>query len=401
MGATLARVVNTDHNNQTLGVFTDLPHITWTFKRNDVSTGNWTIPLSHDNLTREGFGPKRTDFRIGVSLDNGVNWNTVHAGICGPVGLDTDKDSVEVTGVDWTAWLDQGYRFDGYQKDFANEKIRSGDVSFVWNPGTFASTIINDLVANLCSGTALQCVQIPTPLYYGTEWSTVPILAITIADQTNVLSEIKRLGELREPDGYEFVMGWDKYLRVYFGRQFTASPESVLPTNSVASFSPSRDNIQRLQWVNHGPKAITTVGMPITFPGQKGFSTYSPSIATYRDWWQFLKVGGIKDIVYYHGTGNYIDVYTDTYATRDRFPQKDLTITFDPTNVPVYGLMYGPEKYWFENRTGHIIHVDSEDWFIDYWRIDDYFWIVDQTLTCDDAGNWTCTCTLEDTNASA
>jgi len=398
MPAVQARIVNTDHENTTLSVYEDLPSLSWTFKRSDVSTASWTVPFSHLELDREGFGPKRTDFRIGVSVDNGVNWNTVHAGILGPVGLDTDKDSVDVAGVDWAEWLNQSYRFDGYQKDFETELIRKEDVAVVWGPGTDVNDIIDNLIANLCSGTELECVQI-TASYSGTGWTTVPVVSFTLSNQTIVLDEIKKLGELQEPDGYEFRMESNKVFKVFYGRQFKATPESSLPGKSRASFAPSLDNIRRLQWVNNGPKAITTVGMPITFPGQKGFSTYAPSVAVYRDWWQMIKVGGIKDII--TADFGYIDSYTATYAYRDRFPLKNLTMTFDPTEVTPLNETNPHPYYWFENRTGYIIHVDSEDWWIDYWRINDYYWIIDQTLTHDDAGNWLCVVTLEQTNASA
>jgi hypothetical protein len=211
-----------------------------------------------------------------------------------------------------------------------------------------------------------------------------------------VLGKIKSLGEYQEPNGYEFMMDWDKTLYVFMGRQFTATPESELPSSTAAYFAPSLDNIIKLKWLNSGPKAVTTIGAPIAFPAWKGFSTYAPSTLVYRDWWQITKVGGTKDIIEGAEQHAYVDAYTDAYGTRDRFPQKDLSITFDPVGYP------GPDPtFWFSNRTGYIIHVDSEDWWVDYWRVNDYFWIVDQTLTCDDAGNWLCTCTLEDTNAAA
>jgi hypothetical protein len=213
-----------------------------------------------------------------------------------------------------------------------------------------------------------------------------------------VLGKIREISELKEPLGYEYMMDYDKTLYVFSGRQFTATPEYILPLTSVASFAPSLDNIIKMKWLNKGPIATTTIGAPIGFPARKGYSTYEPSALTYRDWWQIVKVGGLKNIIS-NPTGDYVDAYTDAYGTRDRFPQKDLTITFDPTAVPVD--YPDPEIFWFKDRTGWIIHVDSEDWWVDYWRVNDYFWIVDQTLTCDDTGNWTCTCTLEQTYAAA
>jgi len=397
----MARIVNMQHDGTTESIFEDLPNLTWTFKRSDISSASWTIPLSHINLVRaggaSGFGPKRTDFRIGVSSDNGFNWNTVHAGILGPVGLDTDKDAVECSGVGWLAWLEQPFRLSGYTMDFATDTIDKTDVIRTWVVPTPVEEIITELVDNLCSGTVLECVPI-TVQFIGTTWSPDPITDVTIGATGTVLSKIKELGELQEPKGYEFMMDWDKTLYMFLPRQFEATPEYMLPSISAASFAPSLDNIISMKWLNKGPKAITTIGMPITFPGQKGYSTYEPSKLTYRDWWQMVKVGSIKDVI--TGDSTYVDSYTDTYATRDRFPQRDLTITFDPTAVPV-GYPEPDPKFWFSDRTGYIIHVDSEDWWVDYWRVNDYFWIEDQTLTCDDTGNWTCTCTLEQTYAAA
>jgi len=397
-----ARVVNTDHFNTTLTTLEDLPSITWTYKRSDMGSASWVVPLSHPNLEGvtsdsgdpltvgpdvRGFGPKLTDFRIGVS-DTGSygTWNTVFGGICGPVGLDSDMSAVSVSGTNWLAWLEQPYRFPGYAQDWTTTTPTQADILKLWANTTDASVIIANLVANLWNGNQDESVHITTT-FTGTDWSTYPFPQWKmIGENATVLSMIKSLGGWVEPNGFEFYMGYDKILHIYSPRYRKGYPKSYVEAVSLVTFSPSNNNIIKLNWTNTGPKAITTIGMPAAFPAIKGYSTYAPSVAVYRNWWQLRSIGSTEDFKDQHET----DKLTESWGKQDRFPQKALTITFQPET-----LTPDNPSYYFYDKTGEIVRVQSENWFQPYLSIDAYFWIDTQTLACDDAGNWTCTCELE------
>jgi hypothetical protein len=385
-----------DHNGQTLSILEEIPEITWTFKRSDIGSASWTVPLSHPNVERvtsndpllygvqpAGFGPKLTDYRIGVSEDNGVIWRTVHAGLCSSVEIDTTKDSISVAGVDWLAWLDQPYRFAGYAQDWLTQTPIANDIIKTWVNGENASVIADGLIQNLCNGPVAECVQITTS-FTGTDWATDYVTWFMLGETDSVLAKLKGISNYIEPDGYEFYMGWDKLLSFYSPRMYLGYPALMVESVSLATFSPSNNNLLSVKWNNNGPIATTTVGMPPAFPAWKGYSTHDASKVVYRDWWQIKSIGSEAK------SQAVTNKLTHAYAAHDRNPQKDITITFQPESVNP-----GLPTRFFDNLCGNIIQVDSEDWFLPYHRINAYYWIKEQTLACDAVGNWTCTCVLE------
>jgi len=325
-----------------------------------------------------GFGPKLTDYRIGVSKNNGNTWETVHAGFCAAVGLESDRSSVVVSGVDWLAWLEQPYRFNAYNSPGRT----AADVAKVWAMQG-QQTIIDNLVANLWNGNASESVHITTAYEPAVWLDSIPAAYIIIGDNGSVLDHIKNTGSFNEPYGFEFWMDWNKVLTFASPRRTTYNNAVA---NSLGKFSPSEDNLIKASWSNTGPIATTTIG--------KGFglisdppSIYAPSIAVYRDWWNIREFG---QNVKYKGLTTYQDFLqqiTFSVGKHDRNPQKNLTITIQP------------EKFtgadFFRNRVGEVIQVDSENMFMPYHRINAYYWIDTQTLASDGVGNWTCTLKLE------
>jgi hypothetical protein len=371
VSSVFARVVNTDHDNTTLSVLEEIPDITYTFKRSDIGSSSWSVPLSHPNLQRlsstgpSGFGPKLTDYRIGISRDSGVTWETVHGGFCGPVGLESDRSTVAVAGADWTLWLAQPFPFGAYNSDGRTVN----DVVKFWVMEN-QQTIITDLV------TARPEVAITTS-YEGAGWGVIPTADIILGDNTTMLDHIKQIGDYNDPYGFEFWMDWDKTM--YF-----AAPRRAPHATAVAieKFAPSLENLVKASWGNTGPKAVSTIGEIMEL---RSFSTYEPSVAVYRDWWNFVNFNGLKM--------NQITDFQATLAQRtayvgehDRNPQKTLTIVIRPEDAV---------QDFFHNRVGEVIEVDTEDWWLPYHRVNALFWIDTQTLANDNVGNWTCTLTLE------
>jgi hypothetical protein len=372
------------NRDTTLGIYDNLPEISWTYKRSDVGSATWTIPLSHHALTRDQFGPRRNDFRIGVSTTGGVGtWRTVFSGILGPVGLSSTNDSISCSGVDWTAWLEQPYKFTGYAKDV--EDWTEDDLIKWWlSPADTQQDMIADLIDSTWNGDALESCHI-TPTFNGTGWTTaIYITTVKIGDESTVLSTIKNLGAMNEPWGFEFFMYHNKELMMEAPRRV---PIVDAVSASMIDFKPSNGNLISVDgWTNNGPDAITVIGKPDAFPAWKGYSTYAASRTTYRDWWKIKAIGNI------HRDQHQIDSITDAYGTQLRNPQKDLTIVVKPDET---GVDDADTTWFFDNWCGYVIHVDSEDWFLPYHRIQAYYWITAMEFKHDDSGNWTCTLTLE------
>jgi len=386
MTAVLGRVVNTDHSGTTLSVLEEIPDLTYTFQRSEIGSASWSVPFTHPNLQRvsstgpTGFGPKLTDYRIGVSEDGGASWETVQGGFCGPVGLETGRSTVAVSGVDWLAWLDQPFRFGGY---LSNLKTEADVVSYRVNKTQKIS--IDAMVANLWdAGNPLQSCNITTSyLPNDGAWSANVIAhVVIIGDNTTVLGHIKELGALNDPYGFEFWMQYDKTLILYAPRRISYAGAVV-----TQSFAPSLNSpIIKMNWANTGPIATTTIGEHSGFYRN---SRYLNSRLVYRDWWQRVTYNNINMLVKNFPTG--LSAATDSQGTHDRNPQHQLTVSFRPEDVPTE---FDP-LFWFRNQLGKIVEVDSEDWWLPYHRIDGKFWIDKQTLTNDNVGNWTCELGLE------
>ena len=387
MAAVLGRVVNTTHSGTTLSTLAEIPDLSYTFQRNEIGSASWSVPFTHPQLQRvsstgpTGFGPKLTDFRIGVSsTGNNGTWETVFGGICGPVGLQSGRSTVAVSGVDYLAWLDQPFRFNGY---LSNLKTEADVASYRVNKTQMVS--IDAMVANLWdAGNPSESLQITTSyLPNAGAWSANIVAHIVIlGDNTTVLGHIKAIGALNDPYGFEFWMNYDKTLVLY-------APRRVSYNGAVTTqiFAPSIGSpITDMKWGNAGPIATTTIG---EYNGFYRNSRYLNSRLVYRDWWQRVAYDNINLIIKNFPKG--LDAATDAQGTHDRNPQHQLTLSFRPEDVPT-GF---DALFWFRNQLGKIVEVDSEDWFLPYHRIDGKFWIDKQTLTNDNVGNWTCELGLE------
>jgi hypothetical protein len=377
------RVVNTDHAGGTIDILEELPDLTYTFKRSDKGTASWSVPLSHPNLHYAestangptGFAPKLTDFRIGVSSDGGVNWETVFGGFCGPVGLKTNRSTIAVAGVDWLEWLNQPYRFTGY---YDGMKSESSVVHF--NVNDPQSQIITELVDNLCGPEITSCDITTDYLPNAGAWATnIVVHIVIIGDNKNVLDHIKGLAAYNDPWGFEFWMTHDKVLTMYAPRRVTYNAATV-----TESFKPSLDNLIDIDWTNNGPIGSSTVGESYSM---RIYDTYAPSQEVYRDWWYMHAFNNINLAIEL----DQFDVATYAVAAQKRNPQKDLKIIIKPDDM----MTDNDPLFWFRNQLGKVIDVKSEDMFMPYHRIDGKFWIDTQTLSNDNVGNWTCELTLE------
>lgn len=384
------RVVTVDRyvpggSNFTTTIWNNLPNIRYKFVLSDKGDASWEVPLSHPQLTQDGFAPVSHDFRIGVN-NNGAGWRTAHEGIIGPVGLQSESQLVSVQGFDYLWWLEQPYHFTGYEVD--SNSWSKDDLIVLWNNQS-QQRVITDLLNDMYT-TSLRSVRF-TPTFTGSNWSEVLVDFEMAGSTTSVLDKIKSVGALNDPYGFEFWMGVASSVTgskpIYF-----ASPRRVTQANAqaaaIAYFTPSSNTgLLSINWTNNGPKAISTVGISPSGIGLKGFSTYTPSKDTYRDWYDIYQFTNAYKMV-----GQVpIDSATDAMGSFNRNPQKELTITFMPEQAGGSG----NEDFWFFTQVGEYVWVDSEDWFMPYHRIQSAFKVIGQEMAGDNAGNWICTLNLQ------
>lgn len=358
------RIVNTDHSNNTLSVLEDLPDMGYSFTLSDMGEANWVVPLSHPNLTQDGFAPKRTDYRLGISAD-GVSWATIQGGICGPVALKTGQESVPVVGYDYLLYLKQPYPFD-YQAAYSS--LADTDIVKFWITAS-QQTVITAIV-NASPMTF-------TPVFIGTGWGQVMDYVILFGDTVELLEHIRSVSAMNAPKGFEFWCDYDRTIRFYSPYRRVGASTPIIEFKYVTG----TEGLIDINWSNQGPKATQTVGLSNGL--KHAYSEYVPSTTTYRAW---LELVALRENMYKQ---NEINAATDSIGTLDRNPQKSITITIKPDEINPLD-----ETEWFYNKCGQVISVDSETYFMPYHRINSDMIITKQEFKLND-GNWLCDITAD------
>lgn len=370
------RVVNRDHDGGTLSIMRDLPELSYAFVLNDMGDASWTVPLSHDTLTRDGFAPKRTDYSIGISNDGGVSWQEVMDGICGPVGLKFGDQSVKVTANDYLVYLKQPYPFD---YDIDPKTQAASDLVKFWI-GESQSTIINAILSG---------VDLPFSVTGGgTLGEIVTKYVIMYGDTTELLSHLTTIGGMSAPKGFQFTL-FPNYDIHIIAPTITAADATPIE-NFAPSFSTGLIDID---WSNKGPLATKTVGV---YSGQpQAYSTFGDSVDTYRSWLEMVEIGDNFFDPFGFSADAGADLTRDiaaataSYGFLHRNPQKEITIKIkadigDPD-----------ETKWFFNQCGETVTVNSEEYFLPYHIIDATYVITRQELTHVGAGEYECSLSLD------
>jgi hypothetical protein len=295
------------------------------------------------------------------------------------VGLESDRSTVAVSGVDWLAWLDQLQRFPAYQSS-----LKTADDIASINVNQTQNAVITEILSHTWdAGNPNESVHITASFLpnLGAWAQTLLFHLAIVGDNKTSLDYIKEVGAYNEPYGYEFWMQHDKTLIMYAPRR-----TSYVSATSVQTFKPSLNNLKKMSWQNTGPAAVSTAGKSTAL---YEYDSYAASRLVYRDWWQVREYNNLN--IQMDSTGNQLLAANDSVATHDRNPQHQLTLSFRPEDVPTDG----DDLYWFRNQLGKVIAVDSEDWFLPYHKIDGKFWIDQQTLKNDNVGNWDCELKLE------
>lgn len=362
-----------DHDGDVLATFPmEEPNIT--YKLSDIGENSLSIALSHPSLSPDLFAPRRTDFIVKLSTNNGGSFSEIQGGICAPVGLKSGMERVQIKGYDWLAWLDQPYWFRGYRIDPLT--WIATDIIKYWVLES-QQTIISDILTAMYDGTS-ETLHL-TATYGGTGWiEEVDSFFVQIGDTTNVLDLIRSVGQLVEPYGFDFWCDYDKLIRFYAPRRVTA--ESAVP---IALFTPSAETgLVDIDWENAGPINTAAVGMPTA--ALMKYHSYAPARAQFRRWLEILQMNDYirSDFMAQQATN-------DIGGLRSN-PQKRNTITILPDRMDPFD-----ETVGFYNHCGSVVYVDSEDMFHPYHTVDAPYVVTQQEISMDDAGQWTCQMTLD------
>lgn len=362
-----------DHDGGVLGTF-PMEEPSLIYKLSDAGECALSIALSNTSLSPDLFAPRRTDYLVRLSTDGGSTSSELQGGICAPVGLRTGDDRVRIKGVDWLAWLEQPYWFDGYKKDPTTWV--EADIIKYWVNKT-QQQIITDVLNGMSDGTS-ETLQLSAS-FGGTGWlNSVDVQYLQIGDTTNALDFIKSVGQLVDPYGFDFWCDYDKLIRFYAPRRVTA--ESAVP---IALFTPSSETgLISIDWENTGPLSTAAVGMPTA--ALMKYHSYTPSRTMFRKWLEIIPMNE------YIRTDFMAQQATNDIGGLHSNPQKKNTITILPDRMDPFD-----ETVGFYNHCGSCVYVDSEDEFYPYHHVDAPYIVTEQEISMDDSGQWICSMTLD------
>lgn len=360
-----------DHDGDVLGTF-PLEEPTVTYRLSEVSDCKLSVALSHPNLTQDLFAPKRTDFILKLSTDDGATFSELMGGICDPVGLKTRDERVRFGGVDWLSYLKQPYHFEGYAID-PDTWVMNDIIKFWVNKSQ--QVIIQDVLDAMYDGTS-ETIQL-TGIFSGTGWlQNIESQFIMIGDTTDALDFIRAVGGLVEPYGFDFTCDYDKKIYFYAPRRVTA--ESAMP---IALFTPSGENgLLEIDWQNNGPLSTAAVGMPTA--ALMKYHSYAPSRVMFRKWLEIIPLNE------YYRSNLEVQQATNDIGGLHSNPQKENTITILPHYMDPFD-----ETVGFYNHCGRVVYVDSEDAFLPYHVVDAPYVVTQQEIT--HQGDWVCKLTLD------
>lgn len=361
----------------------------YSFKLKDIGSCAWEVALSDedffsgDPIAADEFAPKRTDYILKASSNHGVNMTGIQGGRLLDVDLESDTGVIRCAGKDWLEYLDQPFPFD-YSLTVSTLTDASNMVrAFLKTAGTDTTTVKYNATQQkivtqiLIAASGLSDIDY-TGSFTGTGWTEVLQYTIDYLDDTTMLDHIRAISDLNDPFGFDYWCGWDKQVNLYAPR-YIVNPNSV---TTIVDLVYGDDAVVGVKWHNGGPKATRTVAH--NGVGIWKQSIYQPSIDQFRDFLELVSLGehfnqgaSLADIQ------GIINVAADAIGTKDRNPQKDLTLTVLPS------LLLSPEIEGYKPLIGKAISYDSGDEFDPYHRINAEYWIVSQDYrTEDDSGNY-------------
>lgn len=353
-------------------------------------------PMSVPELTRDIVAPKRNDYRVKWTGDDGQTFADVQGGYLWDAALATeDPLGPQFGGEDWSAWLENPFPQD--RENVQADVLADSDLltamyiglptsPYDWVNGGAGATqqqIIIDMI------TALNAEGSNAPIlslsFTGSHWITVPgsiveglpggeFFTISPFDTSPIRQHIANICTLNDPWVPNFRVFPDKTLEFFFMKN--KDPGDDIVPDFAAHDETVIHNITN--WTEHGPIGTYVTGFGIgNFP--KWFTTrHVPSEQKFRRWRSTHMIGSRGQV---YLTQEQIEEATKAFA--DKYAQKDLSMVVYPDKLDPYDSSVG-----FQNLCGKVLDVDYD--FEPFHRIDAIFYIISQRFHADPAGNWLC-----------
>lgn len=367
----------------------------YTFQLGSQGPGTMShfTPSSLPTLSRDIVAPKRNDYKVKWTNDDGLTFVDVQGGFLWDAALNDNDFGVAFAGVDWSAWLDNPFPQD--REVTQAELLADSDLltsmyiglptsPYDWvngGVGVNQQIIITDMI------TALNLEGANAPVlalsFTGSHWINVPetiggnpgggFFTIGPFDTSSIRQHISSISTLNDPWVPNFRTFPDRTLEFFFLKN--KDPDGDI----IPDFAAHDENvIHKIDWTEHGPIATYVTGFGIgNFPIQ--YTTrHLPSEQKFRRWRSSHTIG-TRGQVYL--TREQVEEGTKAFA--DKYPQKDLTMTIYPDKLDPYDPLVG-----FTNLCGKILDVNYD--FPPFHAVDAIFYIISQHFHADVAGNWLC-----------
>jgi hypothetical protein len=283
----------------------------------DTSTLAFTIPLSDPNLTRDQFGPWRSDVRL-----IGPDGNNAFQGIITKTQLSGQSQVLHVSAEDYSCYLKRRmYPFGYAHTSYTGTPFTPQSYGPPGNDKTSAAAIealigqMNfDTVAVV--GSTLAAERTYSVTRHGS-FVVNPDYTITPGDTTSIFDHISQIGQQDGSVGFDYHIDENKAIHVYSG-YYQVAP-------SIYTTIMGTDIID-LQWANNGPANTYEIG----FGYGHGLSGISADPATEQRFGYMVAASDYGDS---YTTQGMIDNRAAARGRLNRYPQHDATLTMYLDNI--------------------------------------------------------------------
>lgn len=371
----------------------------YTFQLGSQGPGTMShfTPIIFPGLTRDIVAPKRSDYRVKWTADDGQTFVDVQGGFSWDIGLATDDPiGPNFSGVDWSAWLDNPIAQDRELtfQDLVDDARAGGTLlldmhwglpgsPYNWlnsGLGVNQRVIIEDLIESANDGPDGISFSVS---FGGSHWINVPgIVAgrrhglpfqIDPWDTQSIRQHINNICTLNDPWVPNYRCEADKSIDFFFMKN--KDPAGDITPDFAAH---DESVIHHIDWTEHGPIATYVTGWGIGGQPKWFTTTHAASEEKFRRWRSNHMIGSRGQV---YLTQEQIEEGTKAFA--DKYPQKDLAMTIYPDKLDPINQEAG-----FHNLCGYVLDVDYD--FTPFHRIDAVFYIISQRFHTDAAGNWLC-----------
>lgn len=362
------------HFSSEFGVITGqyIPdNLSFSIRNSEPGTISYEIPLSEPFLTRDQFGPYRTDWKL-YHRPAGGDFKILEGGILTEVNLDMERETILVNGKSWLHYLERRmYPFDpvayvsdrdwvSWPKQWPTQKGNDAvDLTVI------VEEILQAMIDEDVNGLPLTLGNI--------DMGSTGFYKIFPADQTSIYDHVKRIAEIE--DGFEFEINPTTLkFKMYPGTRDDGDYLwFFVPENADEVFNGA---VIRGDWTNSGPISTWLVGYGAGSKIKKGaVSTFARSREVYRRLERAEDFGEVS-------SQTMMNRLTASQGYQDRFPQKKLNLVVLNPEYMLPGFYEGGRPRNIIGRRINFFHN-----FEPYHNVNAAFRIIGLNWTVDQHGN--------------